>query len=188
MTKCLVGQVVFGTTPRAGAPGADEIDGAYFSGMFLDSAGLPSWADIAEGRGQRSPPSRGSDSDAAAGQHPPVASETRSVRKAPYAPMTQSNVDQVVFGEATDTGLGIDYDYMDMHSGAAGHPSWIERPQGLSSSFSRRMKRELNLRTKGRDVLARLLGPRGSSNSAVAHILPHEGPTQKDPRQKQRAR
>lgn len=148
MTKCVVGEVVFGASPPANTPGSGDFDGDYCNGMFLDTAGLPSW-------------------ETAAAEEKNT-SKSRVMHKHPYA-FTQSNVDHVVFGKNIDSGLFMDI--IDIHGGAAGHPSWVERPQGLGSSISRRRQKDMKLRRTGRELLARLLGPR-SGNKTFARITP----------------
>merc|ERR1712060_767717 len=131
-----------------------------------DTAGRASWASCNEGR--RMMPG-GVFLESANDTTEETTSRKQALRKFPYSPLTQSNVDQVVFGENIDAGLFKPY--MEMHDGAAGHPSWVERPKGLGCSSSRRRRREMKLRRTGRDLLARLLGPR-SNNKTFAHIAP----------------
>lgn len=169
MTKCQVGEVVLDTSPVVTTPDGGGLYEEYHSAMFLDTVGRPSYHESL----RMFPESASLQSANAATQK--VASERRLVRRYPYAPLTQSNVDQVVFGENIDSGIYMDY--IDLHGGAAGHPSWVERPKGLRTNITRRRQREMKLRRTGRELLARLLGPR-DSNKAFAHIAPNVSRTQ----------
>jgi len=126
-SKSTVDQVVFGYD--IDFSGEDQFKNKRFVEMFQDSAGRPSWEAPTGTSKQMRPRAE----EATWGPQGSMAAP-RGRRLFAGSPLASSVVDTVVFGHDIDaSGEGDErFDQVaNMHIGAAGCPSWVERHQGI---------------------------------------------------------
>eukprot|EP00931_Biecheleriopsis_adriatica_P055251 TRINITY_DN32611_c0_g1_i1.p1 TRINITY_DN32611_c0_g1~~TRINITY_DN32611_c0_g1_i1.p1 ORF type:complete len:347 (-),score=46.19 TRINITY_DN32611_c0_g1_i1:281-1195(-) len=174
-SKSVVDQVVFGHD--IDESGENQFEDPHFLDLFQDRAGRASW------KSQLQSKQMGPKEDKQVWGPPkdersaPILPPGR--RKFHGSPLASSVVDDIVFGHDIDQS-GNDEERFEsmlcMHTGAAGAPSWIKRPEGIGSTARTKRFRQAMLRRHAKQFSSRL--ERSMLAKSQWPVLPQEG-TQK---------
>lgn len=150
--KSIVDQVVF--SHDIDNSGEDHFKDPDFLNMYQDSAGRPSWNVPISSSKQMRPKADGATWGPQGSRDVP-----RGRRLFAGSPLASSVVDNVVFGHDIDAS-GEDGERFDgiaaMNLGAAGCPSWVDRPQGIGCTARTHRLRQKKLQKHAQHFSARL--------------------------------
>lgn len=150
--KSIVDQVVF--LHDIDHSGEDHFKDPDFLNLYRNSAGRPSWNVPIGSSKQMRPKADGATWGPQGSKDMP-----RGRRQFAGAPLASSVVDSVVFGHDIDAS-GEDGERFDgiaaMNLGAAGCPSWVDRPQGIECTARTHRMRQKKLQKHAQNFSARL--------------------------------
>eukprot|EP00930_Biecheleria_cincta_P090409 TRINITY_DN79796_c0_g1_i1.p1 TRINITY_DN79796_c0_g1~~TRINITY_DN79796_c0_g1_i1.p1 ORF type:complete len:378 (+),score=47.69 TRINITY_DN79796_c0_g1_i1:31-1164(+) len=150
--KSIVDQLVF--RHDIDNSGDDFFKNPDFLNMFQNSAGRPSWNVPISSSKQMHPKPEGAAWGPSGSKSAP-----RGRRQFAGSPLASSVVDSVVFGHDIDASGNDDERFdgiAEMNLGAAGCPSWVDRPQGIGCAERAHRLRQKKLQQCAKQFSARL--------------------------------